>query len=412
MEQALSGIKVLDLTIWQQGPMSTALLADFGADVIKVEAPDRVDPGRSLVRYAPRPDAPNAYFETHNRNKRAVVLDLRQEKGRQVFYRLAERADVVVQNFRPGVAQRLGIDYEALRAINPRLIYACASGFGLKGPHASLPALDPLAQARGGIMSVTGEPDSPPSRTVNGLVDQVGAFLLALGVMVALYHRERTGEGQMVDGSLLQAALAVQAWNINTYLLTSTYAGQPVPRLPRRLTSPLWNHYRCADNRWIMLAMAQVGRYWPRFRQLMHEATGVLLSPEELTVDWMRFHPTELMGLIDQLDQLFATRPAAEWVELMRQNDLVCDVVQDYSEVVEDPQVLANGMIIEVQHPSYGPIRMVHSGVNLSRTPATFRRPAPEFGQHTEEVLLEFGFTWEEIEALKREGVVGPRAER
>ncbi|HXG41988.1 MAG TPA: CoA transferase [Dehalococcoidia bacterium] len=412
MEQALSGIKVLDLTIWQQGPMSTALLADFGADVIKVEAPDRLDPGRSLVRYAPRPDAPNAYFETHNRNKRGLVLDLRHEKGRRVFYRLVERADVVVQNFRPGVAQRLGIDYDALRDVNPRLIYACASGFGLKGPHAGLPALDPLAQARGGIMSVTGEPDSPPSRTVNGLVDQVGAFLLALGVMVALYHRERTGEGQMVDGSLLQAALAVQAWNINTYLLTSTYAGQPVPRLPRRLTSPLWNHYRCADNRWIMLAMAQVGRYWPRFRQFMHEATGVLLSPEELTVDWMRFHPTELMGLIDQLDQLFAARPAREWVELMRQHDLVCDLVQDYSEVVEDPQVLANDMIVEVQHPSYGPIRMVHSGVNLSRTPATFRRPAPEFGQHTEEVLLEFGFTWEEIEALKREGVVGPRVER
>jgi CoA:oxalate CoA-transferase len=408
MEQALSGIKVLDLTIWQQGPMSTALLADFGADVIKVEAPDRYDPGRSLVRYAPQPNSPNAYFETHNRNKRGLVLDLRQEKGRQVFYRLVQGADVVVQNFRPGVAQRLGIDYETLRAINPALIYACASGFGLKGPHATLPALDPLAQARGGIMSVTGEPDSPPSRTVNGLVDQVGAFLLALGVMVALFHRQRTGQGQMVDGSLLQAAIAVQAWNINTFLLTGTYSGQPIPRLPRRLTSPLWNHYRCGDGRWLMLGMAQLGRFWPRFRQFMHQVSGVLLDPEELTVDWMRFHPNELMALIERLDQLFATRPAGEWLELMRQHDLVCDLVQDYSEVAQDPQVLANDMIVEVQHPTYGLIRMVHSGVNLSRTPATFRRPAPEFGQHTEEVLLEFGFTWEEIEALKGEGVVGP----
>jgi len=411
MEQALSGITVLDLTFWQQGPMSAALLADFGANVIKVEAPDRLDPGRTLVRYAPRPDAPNAYFETHNRNKRGLVLDLRQEKGRQVFYRLVEKADVVVQNYRPGVAQRLGIDYETLRPINPGLVYACASGYGLRGPEAAQPALDPLLQARGGIMSVTGEPDSPPSRTVNGLVDQVGAFLLALGVMMALFHRQRTGEGQMVDGSLLQASIAVQAWNINTYLLTGTYSGQPIPRLPRRLTSPLWNHYRCGDGRWLMLGMAQIGRYWPRFRQFMHEVTGTLLSPEELTVDWMRFHPTELMGLIDQLDQLFATRPAREWVQLMRQHDLVCDVVQDYSEVAEDPQVLANGMIVEFQHPVHGPIRMVHTGINLSRTPPSIRRPAPEFGQHTEEVLLEFGFTWEEIESLKREGVVGPRAD-
>ncbi len=411
MEQALAGIKVLDLTIWQQGPMSTAILADFGADVIKVEAPDRPDPGRSMVRYAPRPDAPNAYFETHNRNKRGVVLDLRQEKGRQVFYRLVERADVVVQNFRPGVARRLGIDYETLRGINPGLVYACASGYGLKGPNASWPALDPLLQARGGIMSVTGEPDSPPSRTVNGLVDQVGAFLLALGVMTALFHRQRTGQGQMVDGSLLQASIAVQAWNINTYLLTGTYSGQPMPRLPRRLTSPLWNHYRCGDGRWIMLGMAQIGRYWPPFRQFMHETTGTLLSPEQLTVDWMRFHPNELMALIDEMDRLFATRPAREWVQLMRERDLVCDVVQDYSEVVEDQQVLANDMIVEVQHPAYGAVRMVSTGVNLSLTPASFRRPAPEFGQHTEEVLLEFGFSWEEIEALRREGVVGPRRE-
>ncbi len=407
---ALEGIKVLDLTIWQQGPMASAVLADFGADVIKVEGPNAIDPGRSLVMYALRPDAPNAYFETHNRNKRSIVVDLQQEKGREVLRRLVRGVDILVQNFRPGVAQRLGLDYDSLRPLNPRLIYASASGFGLRGPEAHLPALDPLVQARGGIMSITGEPDGPPCRTINGLADQVGAFLLALGVMVALYHRERTGQGQMVDGSLLQAALAVQAWNINTFLLTGTYGGQPIPRISRRLTSPLWNHYRCKDGRWIQLAMAQLGRYWPVFRRVMQEATGVLLEPEVLDIQWLRFHASELLQLIQKLDELFLQRPAQEWVELFRQHDLLCEMVQDYADLPRDPQVIANDMIVEVDHPQYGRIKMVNTGVNLSLTPPSIRRPAPELGQHTEEVLLEFGFTWEEIETLRREGVIGPRA--
>jgi len=409
MAGALDGIRVLDVTIWQQGPMTTALLADFGADVIKVEGPDTPDPGRSLVRYEPRPGGPNAYFETHNRNKRGIVLDLRAEKGREVFYRLVERADVVVQNFRRGVARRLGIDYETLSSINPRLVYASASGFGLEGPDAHRPALDPLAQARGGVMSVTGEPEGPPTRTFNGFADQIGAFLLAYGIMVALFHRERTGEGQMVDGSLFQATIAAQAFNITSFLMTGTYAGQPIPRISRRLTSPLWNHYKAKDGRWIMLGMAQLGRYWPTFRQVMHEATGVLLEPEYISIDWMRTHPGDLMQLIAKLDELFATKDAREWLELFRSRDLLCEQVQDYSQVVQDPQVLANRMIVEYQHPAHGPLKMVATGVNLHRTPGSIRRPAPQFGEHTEEVLLEHGFTWEEIEELRRQGVIGPR---
>ncbi|HEY5639077.1 MAG TPA: CoA transferase, partial [Dehalococcoidia bacterium] len=197
-EAPLAGIRVLDLTIWQQGPMTTAMLADWGADVIKVEGPDSPDPGRSLIRYEASPGGPNAYFETHNRNKRSLVLDLKTETGREVFYRLAKDADVVIQNFRPGVGDRLGIGYEELRALNPRLIYCQASGFGLAGDDAGRPALDPLAQARGGVMSVTGEPETPPTRTFAGFADQVSAFLLSYGIMVALFHRERTGQGQMV----------------------------------------------------------------------------------------------------------------------------------------------------------------------------------------------------------------------
>ncbi len=409
--QALEGIRVLDLTIWQQGPMTTAMLADWGADVIKVEGPDSPDPGRSLVRYELTPGGVNAYFETHNRNKRGIVLDLKAERGREVFYRLAEGADVVVQNFRPGVNKRLRIDYETLAKTNPQLIYCSASGFGLKGPDAGNPALDPLAQARGGMMSVTGEPETPPTRTFNGYADQISAFLLSYGIMVALFHRERTGQGQSLDGSLLQGTIAAQAFNVGSYLTTGTYAGQPIPRISRRLTSPLWNHYKAKDGKWVMLAMAQMGRYWSVFRQAIEEATRTSLEPEVLDIEWLRTHAVELMDLIAKLDELFATRPAREWVELLRGHDMVVEAVQEYSELADDPQIIENEMVVTLDHPSHGPIRLVGPAVNLHRTPGSITRPAPEFGQHTEEVLLEVGFSWKDIESLRSEGAIGPRVE-
>jgi crotonobetainyl-CoA:carnitine CoA-transferase CaiB-like acyl-CoA transferase len=404
---ALNGIRVLDLTIWQQGPMTTALLGDWGADIIKIEGPDSPDPGRSLVRYEPTPGGPNAYFETHNRNKRGIVLDLKSEAGREAFYRLVKNADVVMQNFRPGVGERLGLDYETLRAIKPTLVYCQASGFGLKGPDAQRPALDPLAQARGGLMSVTGEPEAPPTRTFGGMADQVSAYLLAFGIMMALYHRERTGEGQMVDGSLLQGMLAMQAFNITSYLMSGTYAGSPIPRVSRKLTSPIWNNYRCGDGKWVMLGMAQIGRYWPVFRKAMREATGEVYGPELMSVDWMRQNAVDLLALIPKLDEAFATKPADEWVALFRRHDLLIEVVQDYGEIGADPQVIENHMLDTLDHPAHGPLQMVAAGVNLSATPATIRTPAPEYGQHTEEVLLEAGYSWEEIEGLRDAGVTG-----
>jgi crotonobetainyl-CoA:carnitine CoA-transferase CaiB-like acyl-CoA transferase len=407
---ALEGIRVLDLTIWQQGPMTTAMLADWGADVVKIEGPDSPDPGRSLVRYEASEGGPNAYFETHNRNKRGIVLDLKPDAGRKVFYQLVKKADIVVQNFRPGVEDRLGIGYPTLSAVNPRLVYCAASGFGLKGPDAQLPALDPLAQARGGVMSVTGEPESPPTRTFAGFADQVSAFLLAYGIMVALFHRERTGQGQMVDGSLLQATIAVQAFNIGSYMMSGTYGGSPIPRVSRKLTYPLWNHYRSRDGKWMMLGMAQAGRYWPVFREAMREATGALLEPDHMSVDWIRTHAMEVIQLISQIDEMFATRDAAAWVELFRRHDMLIEVVQEYADVPRDPQVIENGMITTIEHPAHGSLSLVAPAVSLSATPGRIRTPAPEFGQHTEEVLLEAGFTWDELEALRSQGVIGPRA--
>lgn len=407
---ALDGIRVLDLTIWQQGPMTTAMLADWGADVIKIEGPDNPDPGRSMVRFEAE-GTPNAYFETHNRNKRSLVLDLKTGEGRDVFYRLAEGADVIVQNYRPGVADRIGIDYDTLRAINSRLIYCCASGFGLEGPEAERPALDPLAQARGGVMSVTGEPEHPPTRTFGGFADQTSAFLLAYGIVVALFHRERTGEGQMVNGSLLQGTLASQAFNVTSYLMTRSYAGSPLPRVSRKLTSPLWNHYEAEDGKWIMLTMAQLGRYWPKFREAIKEATGELLEPERMTVEWLRMNTMELLQLMPKIDEIFKTRHAAFWRELFQKHDMLIEIVQEYADLEADPQVVANEMITGFDHPTFGHLRMVAPAVKLSATPGSIRSPAPEFGQHTEDVLLEAGYNWEEIEQLRANGAVGHRTD-
>lgn len=409
MTDALDGIRVLDLTIWQQGPMTTAMLSDWGADVVKIEGPDSPDPGRGLVRYEAGPGGANAYFETHNRNKRSIVLDLKHEAGLDVFYRLAKTADVIMQNFRPGVGERLGIGYEALRELNPRLVYCQASGFGLRGPDAERPALDPLAQARGGLMSVTGEPDSPPTRTFTGMADQTSAFLLAFGIMMALFHRERTGEGQMVDGSLFQSMLGVQAFNIGSYLMSGTYGGSPMPRLSRGFTLPIWNHYKAQDGRWLMLAMSQVDRYWPVFRAAMAEATGETVGPAEMSVEWIRQHAGELVQLMAKLDELFLRHPAAYWRDLFRGHDMLVEIVQEYRDIANDPQVTANAMLTTVHHPHHGELPLVAPPVNLSATPGRIRTPAPEFGQHTEEVLEEAGFTWEEIGALREAGAIGHR---
>ena len=213
----------------------------------------------------------------------------------------------------------------------------------------------------------------------------------------------------MVDGSLLQGTLVVQAFNITSYLMTKTYAGSPLPRLSRNLTSPLWNHYKAQDNKWVMLTMAQIGRFWPPFREAIREATGELLEPEKMSVDWLRMNAVELMALIPKIDEIFATQPAAYWKELFYKHDLLIEIVQEYSDLATDPQVIENGMLTEFEHPTFGSLQMVSPAVNLSETPGSVRTPAPEFSQHTEDVLLEAGYSWEDIERLRSSGIVGHR---
>jgi crotonobetainyl-CoA:carnitine CoA-transferase CaiB-like acyl-CoA transferase len=239
------------------------------------------------------------------------------------------------------------------------------------------------------------------------MADQTSAFLLALGVMVALFHRERTGEGQKVDGSLLQSMLGAQSFNISSFMMSGTYAGSPVPRLPRGLTSPLWNHYKCGDNRWIMLAMSQLGRYWTPFCDAVEFATGERLEPAEVTLDWIRGHAGDVVALVKRIDELFMRQTSAYWLDLFRERDLLAEIAQDYRSIPDDPQVIANDMLTSIMRETYGELRFVATPVKLSATPGTIRTPSPEFGQHTEDVLIEAGYTWEEIGALRESGAVG-----
>jgi crotonobetainyl-CoA:carnitine CoA-transferase CaiB-like acyl-CoA transferase len=342
----------------------------------------------------------NAYFESHNRNKRGIVLDLKHAEGREVLLRLAETADVFVQNMRQGVLERLGLSYADLKARNPAIIYASASGYGAKGPQRTWAALDILGQARSGFMMSQGAAEDPPTVSFSGLADQVGAFALSYGILMALWHRARTGEGQEVNASLLGSMIALQSFNITNVLF-----GGAVQRRRSRLDSEaLWNSYPCRDGGWISLAMTQTDRWWKPF-------CAAINRPDMLTDERFSRHRERLRNrgaLIQELDRVFAERDQAEWVTyLAGECGLPVSAVQDYSQLGSDPQVLANEYV--VPYPDDPERVMVGPLVQLSASPGSIRSPAPEFGQHTEEVLAEAGFSWEEIDRLRSAGAIGPR---
>jgi crotonobetainyl-CoA:carnitine CoA-transferase CaiB-like acyl-CoA transferase len=396
----LEGLRVLDMTVFQQGTYSTAMLADLGADVIKIEGPDSPDLGRWSSAVEAR-EPLNSYFQTLNRNKRGIVLDLKLEKGRTVFHRLAEEADVFVSNLRRPALARIGADYETLSKINPSIIYGRASGYGPYGPDSDLASMDILGQARGGIMSRTGEPDGPPRPAGVPIADHVGAMSLAFGIMVALYHRERTGEGQQVDGSLLGGQICIQSHNITDYL----WSGKLVNRRERVGPNPTWSTYQGSDGKWFVIGMNRQ-HYWAPFCKTIGRPEWIDIE-KYATLEARLAHRDELFG---ELDRFFATRPAAHWVKLFSDADLLATPVNDYADLASDPQVVENGYISVIERgDGEPPLRMVGPPVILSKTPAKLRHLAPEFGQHTEEVLLEAGYDWQEIAELRSAGAIGPR---
>ena len=403
MEMPLDGMRIVDWTIFQQGTVASTMLADLGAEVIKIEERVRGDPGRGVMTLGGLDlgDLPNAYFEANNRNKKSLALDLKQPEGLEIVHRLVVRSDVFVQNFRKGVAERLGLDYETLRNHNPRIVYATASGYGPNGADSSAPAFDLMGQARSGAMLAAGEPGMPPLTIGAGPADQAGGMMLAYGVLAALLARQRHGVGQRVDASLLGAMTFLQGLSVSMQLMT----GRAMPRWRRAAPSnPLFNYYRCADGQWIALGMLQGDRYWADF-------CGVVGRPELVAderFENLTARARNSRACVEILDAVFGSRPRAEWLEVLRSGgDFIFTQVNDLEDLQHDPQVLANDYVVDFAHPAHGTIQVLGIPVSLSETPGRVRAPAPELGQHTEEVLTELlGYSWDDIAALRSRGVI------
>jgi crotonobetainyl-CoA:carnitine CoA-transferase CaiB-like acyl-CoA transferase len=386
----LDGIRVVDFTRYQQGPWGTTMLADMGAEVIKLEHRVGGDLGRALGR---QPDGFCAYFEAHNRGKKSVSIDLKRPEAREIVDRLVEGADVVVHNFRPGVMDRLGFGYERLKGVNPRIIFASASGFGPRGPIAHRPSFDIIGQGLGGIMVTQGGgPGRNPVSVIPGLADQVGGMTLAFAITTALVARDRLGVGQQIDTSLYGSQISLQAMYLTRVLRTGVQSAA--------YANPTFTAYPCADGKWLT-----VGVLDPDVYVRLCDALGRL----DLTYDERFAEPfaryTNAEALAAEIGAVFCSNTREYWLERLVEHDVPCGPVQDYIEVGDDPQALENGYITTVEHPNLGPLRVVGVPAEFSETPGAVGI-APELGEHTDEILLSLGYDREQIDGLRRDGVL------
>ena len=395
MSQAtlLDGITVLDATQVMAGPYCAMLLADMGARVIKVEPPAG-DSTRSMAG-ARGNDSPA--FNAVNRGKLGMVLDLQQPKAREVFGDLASSVDIVIENFRPGVMARMGLDYQTLGGLNPRLIYASISGHGQTGPWASKGGFDLIAQGLSGLMSVTGSADGTPVKVGVPLTD-LGAGLFALiGVLAALHKRTETGRGQHIDTSLVDAGLALSVWEATEYFTTGHVPG-PLGTA-HRLTAP-YQAFRCSDG-YITIGAANDRNFAKLARVLGHPEW---IADPRFVADHLRVqHRLELAALIEETT---ATRPRAFWIDQLDQAGVPCGAILDYEDALTTPQALAREMTVDVDHPTLGPLRTLGTPIKMSDTPLNPKRRAPLLGEHTDEVLLGAGYSVNEIEQLRITGAV------
>jgi len=403
MTAPLEGIIVVDWTQWQMGTIASSMLADLGATVIHIENRITGDNGRGLLKGGiwKLPNGDSAYFEINNRGKKSLAVDLSKNQGKQILYRLVNKSDVFIHNFRQGVPEKLKMDYETLCKHNPKLIYAAASGYGPFGGEAKEPVYDFVGLARSGIMNMAGDSEGIPQPIFGSIGDQVGGMMTGYGIMIALFVRERLGIGQKVDVSQLGSLMMLEGCAINRQLLMH----EDWPLINRKkVINPLWNYYKCSDNKAIMLANLQPDKQWP----IVCTALGI----EDITND-PKFKNLEVRGnnseeIISILDNIFITKTSKEWMSILKNaGDVVCCLVQNIADLENDPQVLANGYIVERNHSTLGRIKVLGSPFQFSKTPAEINTEAPQFGQHTEEVLVNIcGYTWDEINELKRDEII------
>src|SRR3954469_23416759 len=397
MQLPLEDVKVLDLTHALAGPFCSTMLADFGAQVIKLEPPGAGDIARGWG--TPVAGGETAYFVSLHRNKRGIVIDLKRPQGKELFFKLVERSDVVLENYRVDALKRLGLDYEAARKRNPGIIYCSVSGFGQDGPYRDRAALDLILQAESGMISVTGEPGSTGTRAGVSIADMTAGMYAAYGVMLALRMKEKTGVGQELDVSMLEGQLALLSTMISAYC-----ADGKVPR-PTGNTYAALVPYQTFHTATRDLAIAIAGD------KLWRKLCPAIGCPE-LTDDPRFSRALERnknrATLLPMLQEVFLKRPYEEWEPLLLKNDIPVGAINDLSQVIEHPQVKARNALVEVEHPKAGKVRVIRSPVRLSKAPFAVRSPAPMLGQHTHEVLRDvLGMTERDIAALAATGALG-----
>ncbi|MDP2726712.1 MAG: CaiB/BaiF CoA-transferase family protein [Dehalococcoidia bacterium] len=391
MTTALEGVTVVDLSLFLPGPFCTLLLADLGAEVIKVEDPERGDHFRNMP---PLVNGIGVRYLALNRNKKSVALNLKSEKGKEAFYRLIAKADVMVEGFRPGVAKRLGIDYHTLKDLNPRLIYCSVSGFGQDGPYRDVVGHDINYIGYGGILGLIGEEGGPPVIPGVRIADSAAGMFAAIAILAALMARNHTGQGQQVDVCMLDAVVSLLSTDAAAYLA----GGQE----PRRGEAPLtgamsyYNVYETKDNQYITLGAIEA-HFW---RNLCQK-----LDREDL-VPYQGATGEKGKEVHSFLKETFLTKTREEWLKFFQDADVCCGPVNTLGEVFRDPQVLHRQMVVQTDHPQVGKISQIGIPMKLSQTPGGIRMPAPLLGEHTEEILRGLNYPQGEIEELRQKKAI------
>lgn len=401
----LEGIRVVETGGWMAAPLVARHLGDFGANVIKVEYPvTRGDPTRGLFLRGMIGERDSTGFneamEICNRNKKSIALDLHHEKGIEILHELVEKADVFITNFPQKSLPGLGQDYDTLAKINPRLVYALITAWGRKGSDKDMPGFDNSAFAMSGAMAqMVWDGDMPVSLGVRGMGDAIAAISMAYGIMTALFHRERTGIGQMVETSLLGAWLDVGGLMVQHALRH----GEDLPWMSRNsAANPMWNVYQTKDGKYIQLTMMQTDPFWHDLCQALD--ISEIENDLRFSSHWERVDNNK--AIISIFDRAFARRTFADWLERLKAYKIIWAPVYTYAEAISNQQLSANDYIIEIDHPEYGRINTIGVPAKLSETPGAVREVCPRLGQHTEEILLGIGYTWEDILVLKNKNVI------
>jgi formyl-CoA transferase len=391
MTGALDGIKILEVANYVTGPFASMLMADLGAQVIKIETPGQGDPFRGWGE-----KLYSGTFCSLNRNKKSVTVDIRESEGREILLKLAARSDVLIENFRPGAMEKRGLGYDAVREVNPKIVYCSISGFGQNGPYRDLPGYDTVGQALSGLLSLLTDPEKPQGMGIS-LSDHLTGIYACYGVLAALVNRMITGEGQRIDTSLLQATLSFTAENVARYFETGV-----VPRRAYRTHTAGVFAFVDQDGLPFIIHLSSPEKFW---RGLL-EAVGQKEWANDPLFSSKKARTENYVSLSERLQEIFRSGQREDWLRRLQEQDVPCAPLNTMEEALKDPQVREYGFPIEVEHPRMGKVRLLGSGINLSRTPPRIETPPPVLGEHTEETLGVLGYDAAAISQLKKQGIV------